>query len=187
MGPNSLEIQEGSGPLTLLLRQVHNPLIYLMAGAAALSLFVGHAVDAGVIAGVLVLTTLLSFEQEWRAEGALAALSRMAFPHAKVLRDGSPTEINAAEVVPVDILILETCDRVAADARLVAAEELQVDESAFTGESIPLGKSLEVADQKYSIGGPEKPGSHDHHPHRRRGSGSGSGKRYAHRNGQDRC
>ena len=60
-GPNTLEVEEGSGPLTLLLRQVHNPLIYLLAGAAVLSLFVGHEVDAAVIAGVIVLNTLLGF------------------------------------------------------------------------------------------------------------------------------
>lgn len=123
-GPNTLEVEEGSGPLTMLLRQVHNPLIYLLVGAAILSLLVEHAVDAVVIAGVIVLNTLLGFIQEWRAEGALAALRRMASPHARVVRDGNPKDIDATEVVPGDILILETGDRVAAGARLIWAEEL---------------------------------------------------------------
>jgi Ca2+-transporting ATPase len=146
-GPNTLEVEKGIGPFRLLLRQVHNPLIYLLAGAAILSLFVDHTVDAAVIAGVIILNTLLGFVQEWRAEGALAALRRMASPHARVLRDGDLRDIDAVEVVPGDILVLETGDRVATDARLIWAEELQVDESALTGESVPVGKNPETLDQ----------------------------------------
>jgi len=139
-GPNTLEAEEDVRPLTLLIRQVHNPLIYLLAGAALLSLLVGKYIDAGVIVGVIVLNSLLGFFQEWRAEGALAALRRMAALHTRVLRDGEPIEIEASEVVVGDVLLLETGDRVAADARLLGAEELAVDESALTGESQPVGK-----------------------------------------------
>ncbi|MDD3642189.1 MAG: HAD-IC family P-type ATPase [Candidatus Krumholzibacteria bacterium] len=139
-GPNALAAEEGAGPLRMLLRQFHNPLIYLLGGAAALSLFVDHPVDAGVIAGVIVLNAILGFVQEWRAEGALAALRGMAAPHARVLRGGTPVTIDAAEVVPGDVLILETGDRVAADARLLGGEEMRVDESALTGESEPVAK-----------------------------------------------
>ena len=146
-GPNALQVEEGTGPFRLLLGQVHNPLIYLLAGAAVLSLLVDHAVDAAVIGGVIVLNTLLGFVQEWRAEGALAALRRMASPHARVVRDGSPKDIDASGVVPGDILILETGDRVAAGARLIWAEELQVDESALTGESVPVVKNPDTLDQ----------------------------------------
>ncbi|HAR97025.1 MAG TPA: hypothetical protein DCR97_13860 [Deltaproteobacteria bacterium] len=146
-GPNTLEVEEGSGPLTLLIRQVHNPLIYLLASAAVLSLFVGHEVDAAVIAGVIVLNTLLGFIQEWRAEGALAALRKMASPHARVLRDRGKQDIEAANVVPGDILILETGDRVAADARVIWSEDLQVDESALTGESMPVAKNSDVLEK----------------------------------------
>jgi len=158
VGPNSLEVEEGVGPFRLLLRQVNNPLIYLLAGAAVLSLLVDHEVDAAVIAGVIVLNTLLGFIQEWRAEGALAALRKMASPHARVLRDGSKQDIDAADVVPGDMLILETGDRVAAGARVIWSEDLQVDESALTGESVPVGKNPEVlekdtpmADQKNMV------------------------------------
>lgn len=158
VGPNSLEVEEGVSPLRLLLRQVHNPLIYLLAGAAVLSVLVDHEVDAGVIAGVIVLNSLLGFIQEWRAEGALAALRRMASPHARVLRDRKPQDIEASQVVPGDLLVLETGDRVAADARLLWAEDLQVDESALTGESVPVAKNPEslhrdtpMADQRNMV------------------------------------
>ena len=146
-GPNSLEAEEGLSVWRLLARQVHNPLIYLLAGAAALSLLVDHRVDAAVIAGVIVLNTLLGFIQEWRAEGALAALHRMAAAHARVLRDGQPVEIDASEVVPGDVLVLETGGRPAADARLISADALQVDESALTGESQPVAKRPERLDE----------------------------------------
>lgn len=146
-GLNLLEAEEEVGPLRLLVRQVHNPLIYLLAGAAVLSLLVGHGVDAGVIAGVIVLNSLLGFFQEWRAEGALAALREMAAPHARVLRDGRPAEIEAAHVAPGDALLLETGDRVAADARLLSGDDLHVDESALTGESQPVAKQPERVDE----------------------------------------
>lgn len=147
VGPNTLEAEESVSPAKLLIRQVHNPLIYLLIGAAVLSLAVGKFIDAGVIAGVIVFNSLLGFFQEWRAEGALAALRRMASLHAKVLRDGNPIEVEASDVVPGDVLLLETGDRVSADARLLAAEELQVDESALTGESQPVAKRSETLDE----------------------------------------
>jgi P-type Ca2+ transporter type 2C len=146
-GPHSLEAEEGTSPLKLLARQVHNPLIYLLAGAAVLSLFVGHRVDAAVIAGVIVLNSLLGFFQEWRAEGALEALREMAAPHARVLRAGNPADIEADQVVPGDVLLLETGDRVAADARLISGDNLRLDESALTGESQPVAKEPGQVDE----------------------------------------
>jgi Ca2+-transporting ATPase len=142
-GPNSLAAEDGVSPWRLLARQVHNPLIYLLIGAAALSFVIGHRVDAAVIAGVVVLNTLLGFFQEWRAEGALNALRKMAAHHARVLRDGHPVEIEASDVVPGDVLVLETGDWVAADARMLSGEHLKTDESALTGESEPVAKGAE--------------------------------------------
>jgi Ca2+-transporting ATPase len=143
-GVNSIEAEEGEGPLKLLVRQINNPLIYLLMGAAIISLVTGHKIDAGVIAGVVVLNTILGFIQEWRAEGALAALREMSAPHAKVLRDADRKDIEASEVVPGDILLLETGDRVPADALVLSSEDLHVDESALTGESQPVAKKPTV-------------------------------------------
>ena len=139
-GVNALEAGEGVHPATLLARQIHNPLIYLLIGAAVVSLLGGHFVDAAVIAGVVVLNSSLGFVQEWRAEGALAALRKMSAPQAKVLRDGQVRRLDASEIVPGDVLVLETGDRVAADARLLSGEDLHVDESALTGESQAVAK-----------------------------------------------
>ena len=144
-GPNSLDVEAGVSPLRLLARQVNNPLIYLLIGAAVLSFVIGHRVDAGVIVGVVILNTLLGFFQEWRAEGALKALREMSAHHARVLRNGKRVEIDAAQVVPGDVLTLETGDRVAADARILSGDNLHVDESALTGESQAVAKQPEDA------------------------------------------
>lgn len=151
VGPNALEAGEGVHPAVLLIRQVHNPLIYLLIGAAVVSLLGGHYADAGVIAGVVVLNSVLGFFQEWRAEGALAALRKMSAPQAKVLRGGQVRRIEAAEVVPGDLLVLETGDRVAADARVLSSEDLHVDESALTGESQAVAKAPGHADQSTPV------------------------------------
>jgi P-type Ca2+ transporter type 2C len=151
-GANRLAAEEGRSRLQLLARQIHNPLIYLLLGAAALSLFAGKTIDASVIAGVVVLNTILGFVQEWRAEGALAALRRMAAPHARVLRDGEEQDIEAQDVAPGDVLVLETGDRVAADARLLSGDELRVDESALTGEAEPAAKTPGRGDPDSPLG-----------------------------------
>ncbi len=140
-GPNRLEGEEGTSRLRLLAGQVHNPLIYLLLSAAFLSLVAGKMIDASVIAGVVVLNTILGFAQEWRAEGALAALREMAAPRARVLREGRERDIEAREVVPGDVLVLESGDRVAADARILSSGDLRANESALTGESEAAAKN----------------------------------------------
>ena len=157
-GPNSLETREGDTLVTMILHQVQHPLIYLLAGAALISILAGHAVDALVIGGVVVLNTVLGTIQELKAGRAMEALRKMASPHARVLREGTPTEVLASEVVPGDVLLLETGDRVAADARMIQSVELRVDESALTGESEPVAKNTEplpaeaaMADQRNMV------------------------------------
>ncbi len=150
-GMNLLEAEEGIGPLRLLAQQFHNPLIYLLMGAAVLSLLVEHRVDAVVIGVVIVVNAVLGFVQEWRAEGALDALREMAAPQARVLREGKSTQINSDLVVPGDILLLETGDRVAADALLLSGDNLRVDESALTGESQSVEKQPGAMDEDMPV------------------------------------
>jgi P-type Ca2+ transporter type 2C len=137
-GRNTIRAERGASVLQIIGRQVHNPLIYLLLGAAGVSVLGGHVVDAVVIGVVVVLNTLIGAAQEWKADKALDALRSMAAPQARVLRDGHATEVSAEEIVPGDVLMLETGDRVAADARLLESSELQADESALTGESEPV-------------------------------------------------
>ncbi len=98
-GRNTLEAEAGTTALRLIAHQLHPPLIYLLLGAAVVSAVAGHAVDAVVIGGVVVLNTLLGAMQEWKADRALEALHRMASPHARVLRDGQVQEVLAEEVL----------------------------------------------------------------------------------------
>ncbi len=106
----------GISPLKLLLKQVNNPLIYLLTGAAALSFATGHSIDAAVIGAVIILNTILGAVQELKADRALEALHRMAAPHAEVLRDGETVTVPSGEIVPGDVLLLRTGHRVPADA-----------------------------------------------------------------------
>ncbi|HSK46602.1 MAG TPA: HAD-IC family P-type ATPase, partial [Coriobacteriia bacterium] len=136
-GANELREAESPGPLSLLVKQLASPLIIMLLGAAAISVLAGHGIDAIVILAVVALNTVIGMSQEWRAEKALEALRKLSAPHARVLRDGQPATIDAADVVPGDVVLLETGDRVAADLRLIESSELALDESALTGESEP--------------------------------------------------
>jgi Ca2+-transporting ATPase len=146
VGANSLEVEEGTQPWKLLLRQLNDPLVALLGIAALVSFLIGHRLDAVLILVVIVANTLLGYFQEWRAEGAIEALRKMSAHLARVRRDGQVRSIEADQVVPGDILILETGDRVAADARILACDDLKTDESALTGESMPVGKAPGVLD-----------------------------------------
>lgn len=120
--------------------QFLSPLIYILLVAAVVSIFALHYIDAFVILGILLLNAVIGFSQETRAESAMDALIRMASPRARAIRDGTPVEIAAREIVPGDVILLAQGDRVPADSRLIEAANLKVDESAFTGESVPAAK-----------------------------------------------
>ncbi len=157
-GPNALAQEERESLVTLTLRHLASPVIYILLAAVAVSLLTRNFVDAAAIAVVIVLNTVLGVAQEWRAEQALSALKALSAPRARVLRAGQTVWIPAFEVVVGDLLVLEAGDRVAADARVVAAEELQTDESALTGESEPVTKrpdtlpeATELADRANAV------------------------------------
>ncbi len=126
-----------------LISQFDNLLIYVLLGSALITAFLGHAVDTGVILGVVVLNAIIGVVQEGKAEAALEAIRGMISPRASVVRDGARLTIDGAEVVPGDILLLEAGDRVSADVRLVKARNLRIEEAILTGKSVPVEKSIE--------------------------------------------
>ncbi len=139
-GPNTLPAIPGPGILMRILGQLHHPLIYVLIAAGAVTAALGEYVDSAVIFGVVVVNAALGFIQETRAEAALEGLRSMVRTQAKVLRDGQQQTVLSDELVPGDLVLLEAGDKVPADLRLTRLTELRVDESALTGESIPVVK-----------------------------------------------
>jgi len=139
-GPNRLAPPKGTPAWLRFLHQFHQPLVYILLAATAVTAFLGEWVDASVILAVVLLNAVVGFLQEAKAEKAIASLSRMLACHAAVLRDGRTLRIDAEGVVPGDVVLLQSGDRVPADLRLIRAKGLQADESALTGESVPATK-----------------------------------------------
>lgn len=143
-GPNELRREEKASPFRILLRQFTSVLMIILITATLVSILVGEIVDAVTILAILVASAFLGFFQEYRAEKALEALKKMLSPTITVLRDGREVEVPSRKLVPGDVMILEAGDKIPADGRLIAAINLQVDESALTGESTPVEKRLET-------------------------------------------
>ncbi|MHB9071242.1 MAG: cation-translocating P-type ATPase [Sedimentisphaerales bacterium] len=141
-GPNELQAAHRVSPWTLLLEQFKNVLIIILLVATALSAFLGHGVEAIAIAVIVLLAVLLGFVQEYRAERAIEALRKMAAPTANAIRNGREINIPARELVPGDVIILRAGDKIPADARLIEAVNLQIEEAALTGESVPVEKNI---------------------------------------------
>lgn len=145
-GPNKLEEEEKISPLRIFINQFLNPLTALLLFATILSIVIGEILDALVIVFLVFAGAVLGFYQEYRAERALEALKKMSSPQATVIRENEVKVIPSEEVVPGDILLLNAGDKVAADARLIEAINLRVDESMLTGESAPVEKNTETLD-----------------------------------------
>jgi Ca2+-transporting ATPase len=149
-GPNEIVATDEVSPLRIFLTQFQDFLIYLLVLAAVLSLGIGlfpgydpHYADAALIFLILLANGIFGFVQDYQAEKSIAALRELSSPEATVLRDGDPVAVDATTVVPGDVLVLEQGDAVPADARLVDAAGLETDESALTGESSSVAKSVE--------------------------------------------
>jgi Ca2+-transporting ATPase len=145
-GPNELTAGGGLAPWRLLLEQFKNVLILMLVAAVGLSVALGHTTEAIVIGAIVLFAALLGFAQEYRAERAIEALGRMTAPRATAVREGREVDVPARDLVPGDVILLRAGDRVSADARLVEAINLQTDESALTGESLPVEKQTAVLD-----------------------------------------
>ncbi|MGB9589087.1 MAG: HAD-IC family P-type ATPase, partial [Armatimonadota bacterium] len=141
-GPNELPKEKPPPPVLIFLHQFRSPLIYVLLFAALLSIVSGHTIDSLIIFTVLLLNAVIGFLQEYRAERTLEALEELSAPRATVLRDYEEENIDAAELVPGDVVLLEAGDRVPADCRLFLAVNLRTDESALTGESMPVEKQV---------------------------------------------
>ena len=140
-GPNRLPETKQRSALMRLLLQFHNVLIYVLLAAALVTAFLQHWVDTAVIVGVVVVNALIGFIQEGKAEDALAAIRQMLSPRNMVMRDGRRLTIDAADIVPGDIMPLQAGDKIAADLRILQAKGLRIEEAALTGESVPVEKT----------------------------------------------
>ncbi|HEX6186341.1 MAG TPA: cation-translocating P-type ATPase [Pyrinomonadaceae bacterium] len=152
-GPNELQGASRVSAWAILLEQFKNVLIIILLLATALSAFLGHGVEAVAITVIVLFAVVLGFVQEYRAERAIEALREMAAPGATVIRDGREQRVPARELVPGDLILLATGDKVPADVRLVEAVNLQAVEAALTGESAPVEKHTRpLADERLPTG-----------------------------------
>jgi len=155
-GLNQLEETEGRHPLSILAAQFTEVMVIILIIAAVVSYFIGDLKDTVAILIIVILNAILGFSQEYRAERAMAALKQLVLPIVKVRRNGEIQEVSATNLVPGDIVLLETGGRVPADMRLLETSNLRVDESPLTGESVPVEKTesplgkdnLPIADQR---------------------------------------
>lgn len=151
-GPNRLEEEERAGPLRRFLRQFKDALIYVLLAAALLTALMQHWIDTGVILAVVIINAIIGFVQEGKAEQALESIREMLSLEARVLRDSDVHEVSAEDLVPGDIVFVESGDRIPADLRLIEAEQLQVEEAALTGESAPVDKQVESVEEEAGVG-----------------------------------
>ena len=140
-GPNQLREGKAISPLALLLEQFTDFIVLTLIAAAIISGFLGEWLDATAIVAIVILNAVLGFVQEYRAERALAALQQLAAPNALVARDGETRSVPGVALVPGDVVLLRAGDLVPADARLIDAQMLKIEEAALTGESAAVSKS----------------------------------------------
>ncbi len=141
-GPNILRTLTKVTWYAVMARQFVNVLIIILLAAATIALVIGEVTDAITIIVIVLLNGVLGFVQEWKAEKAIEALQRMLLPNCKVIRDGLESVIDARELVPGDMVMLDIGDHVPADLRLVGAVNIKLDESSLTGESVSISKDV---------------------------------------------
>ncbi|MDJ0632842.1 MAG: cation-transporting P-type ATPase [Xenococcaceae cyanobacterium MO_188.B29] len=142
-GWNELQFKPGKPAWLKFLLQFHQPLLYILLLAGAIKAILGSWMNASVIWGVTVINAVIGYVQEAQAEGAIASLTKAVTTEVTVLREGQNLRIPSQDLVPGDIVLLTSGDKVPADLRLLKVRNLQVDESALTGESVPVNKSIQ--------------------------------------------
>ncbi|RPK28296.1 cation-translocating P-type ATPase [Paenibacillus xylanexedens] len=153
VGSNELSEGKRISPITLLLNQFKDFMVLVLMGATLVSGLLGEYLDAVTIVAIIVLNAILGFVQEFRAERSLRALKQLSAPLAKVLRSGQEVHLAAKQLVPGDIVMVESGDRIPADVRWLQTNSLDVEESALTGESVPVSKHcLPIADEDVPLG-----------------------------------
>ena len=141
-GPNELRKEKGISPIRLFIEQFTDILIIILLIATALSIAIGETIDALIILAIVIASAVLGFVEEYRSEKAVEALKKMTAPTAMVLRGGKEIKIQTSQIVPGDVVLLFTGDRVPGDSRLIESINLKVDEAPLTGESAPVNKDI---------------------------------------------
>lgn len=152
LGSNRLTPSKKRGPFIRFIEQFHNMLIYVLLVAAFVTALLGQWVDTGVILGVVMINALVGFIQEGKAEEALEAIRTMLSLHTSVLRDGRREVVASEDLVPGDVVFLQSGDKVPADMRLFRVKDLRVDEAALTGESVSVEKSASPVEESATVG-----------------------------------
>jgi len=150
-GPNAITQRQGHGPLVRFLLEFRQPLLLILLAAAIIMAVLQEWVDAAVILGVVVVTAFIGFIQESKALNAINALARELSSEATVVRAGQKARIAASELVPGDVVLLRSGDKVPADLRLLRSRNLHIDESALTGESVPVEKNTALLEHDTSL------------------------------------
>ena len=151
-GPNELPESSTRGPLRRFAEQFHNVLIYVLLLACGLTALLGHWLDASVIFGVVLANAVIGFVQEGKAYDALRAIRQLLAPQARALRDGVHISIAAKCLVPGDIVLVQSGDKIVADLRLLQSKNLEIEEAALTGESIAVTKSIDPVTPEALLG-----------------------------------
>ena len=151
-GANRLPAGKKRGPLMRFISQFNNILVYVLLSAGFTKMMLGLWIDASIILGVVILNGLLGFIQEGKAEKALDSIRNMLSAEARTLRGGEARMIAAEQLVPGDIVLLESGDKVPADLRLADIKNLRTEEAALTGESVPADKTIDPVPEKATVG-----------------------------------
>jgi len=151
-GPNQLPDQKRVSTLRLFLSQFSSLIVWVLIGAVVISGVLKEWIDASAILVILLLNAVLGFFQEYSAEKSLSALRKLSSPTSKVIREGKIQTISSSLIVPGDLILLEAGDRIPADGRVVDSTQLSAQESALTGESVPIGKETKMLEGGLSIG-----------------------------------